>query len=431
MASAVDALDQARTTDRLGNPLEHGLPYARGRILRSSEDDYRKLQTAWRVIAGRSRREGPAAIYNLSGLERSLPPEPADQADLWADDDLAPAYNLEKLVGLGLEHLGGDPGIHELAIFNRLTAATYATHITLVQPDDTVVGVSASYSHPSVTRAARHVGAQLVDTKGYDAFAHAMETEERVSLVVLTRLAVTYDILSLDDIRRIVDLAHTRNVPVYVDDAGGARVGPAIFDQPRMLELGVDIGATGLDKYGTIGPRLGLMGGRRDLVSRIRARGFEMGLEARPMLYSRVRHSLEQYRPERVRALVDTALAVGRELVTRLGPRIRVNGLIAELAAEDTFELALARSNGDPAEVVPYEATAALAMLLLRDYGVMTVHFAGVPPGTSSILFKFIPPETLERFGGAEKFAEAVDESLDRLGEMITSGNEVRTLLLG
>ena len=57
-----------------------------------------------------------------------------------------------------------------------------------------------------------------------------------------------------------------------------------MLDQPRTLELGVDVGATGLDKYGVSGPRLGLLGGRRDLVDAIRARAIELGLEARPLL---------------------------------------------------------------------------------------------------------------------------------------------------
>ncbi len=81
--------------------------------------------------------------------------------------------------------------------------------------------------------------------------------------------------------------------------------------------------------------------------------------------------------------------------------------------------------------IVPYEATAALAMLLLEDHGVLTVHFAGLPPGTSSLLFKFIPPGTLERFGGAEAFAKAVDTSLGKLGSLIGAPENIRALLLG
>jgi len=70
-------------------------------------------------------------------------------------------------------------------------------------------------------------------------------------------------------------------------------------------------------------------------------------------------------------------------------------------------------------------------MLLLEDRGILTVHFAGMPPGTSAILFKFVPPETLRRFGGARAFAEAVDGSLTRLAAVIASPPAIRTLLYG
>ena len=158
-------------------------------------------------------------------------------------------------------------------------------HLTLVQPGDVVIGVSPSYSHPSVVRAVAQAGATLVDTAGLEPFAAALERESRVGLVVMTRLAVTYEMMPTAELHHVVQLAHDKGVRVYVDDAGGARVGPAIFDQPRTLQLGVDVVATGLDKYGTVGPRLGVMAGDKALVSRIRARAFEMGLEARPFLY--------------------------------------------------------------------------------------------------------------------------------------------------
>src|SRR5262249_59075762 len=119
-----------------------------------------------------------------------------------------------------------------------------------------------------------HVGAKFIDTAGVDAFARALAQEERVAMVVLTRLAVTYELMPVDAIRTVVKLAHDKGAPVYVDDAGGARVAPAAFDHPRMLELGVDLGATGLDKYGTIGPRLGLMARERTIDGKIRAKAF-------------------------------------------------------------------------------------------------------------------------------------------------------------
>jgi L-seryl-tRNA(Ser) seleniumtransferase len=415
-------------TDRFGNAHAPGLPYARGEILGSTEDDFRKLEHAWRIIERTTQARGADAVFNFSGLERGLPLAPEELAI--ADDEIAPALSFERFRTLALEHFGGSPDRHDAALFNRMTAATLATHLTLVKPGDTVVGVSPSHSHPSVVRAAGHVGARFVDTRGLTEFQPAIE-REKVSLVVLTRLAVTYELMPLEAIREIVRSAHGQGALVYVDDAGGARVGPAIFGQPRLLDLGVDVGATGMDKYGTVGPRLGLMGGEKNLISKIRAKGFEFGLEARPFLYPAAVRSLTGYRPERVRELVASTREVAQALKVRLGDRITETPVIAQLLAEDILEIAMERASISRPTIVPFEATAALAMLLLRDFGILTVHFVGLPPGTSAILFKFMPPETVRRFGGPEAFAQAVDTCLDRLAALVKDPAEIRRLLFG
>jgi len=411
--------------DRFGNPHASNLSYARGKILRSTEDDFQKLQRAWSPI----RERGPGSTYVLTGLEHSLPLA-AEELE-FADDEIAPALSFERLKELALDHLGGSPETDDVAVFNRLTGATMATHLTLVRPGDVVIGVSATHSHPSVVRAAGHVGARFIDTAGLGAFRDALVAERSVALVVLTRLAVTYDLLPLEAIETIVRLAHDKGALVYVDDAGGARVGPAAFGQPRTLELGVDIGATGLDKYGTKGPRFGLLAGRKDLVGRIRVKGFEFGMEARQMLYPAVVRTLEQYDPARVRALIATTKQIAGELRPLLGNRLRETPTTVQIGADDILEIAMERGGVNEATVVPYEASAALSMLLLRDHGMLMVHFVGVPPGTADLLIKFVPPETLERFGGAGRYAEAVNDSLTRLGELLRDRESIRELLLG
>ena len=70
-------------------------------------------------------------------------------------------------------------------------------------------------------------------------------------------------------------------------------------------------------------------------------------------------------------------------------------------------------------------------MLMLQDHSMLTVHFVGMPPGGADILFKFIPPETLARFGGPAKFAAAVDASLTSLGALLKDPDKIRVLLLG
>jgi L-seryl-tRNA(Ser) seleniumtransferase len=127
--------------DRFGNPHAPNLSYARGEVLRSTEDDFRKLQQAWSLI----RERGPQKIFVFTGLDHSLPLAAEELA--FADDEIAPALSFERLKSLALDHLGGSPDTDDVAVFNRLTGATMATHLTLVKPGDVVIGVSASHSH--------------------------------------------------------------------------------------------------------------------------------------------------------------------------------------------------------------------------------------------------------------------------------------------
>jgi L-seryl-tRNA(Ser) seleniumtransferase len=396
--------------------LSSAQPYRRGEILRDTGDDVAKLRAAWRIVELRH-REG--TLFDFSGLERSLDVGDAPPASL--HDDLAPALVGERLTELALEHLGGVPGRDDVFVANRMTAAAVAAMQVLVQPGASVVGISPSYTHPAVVRGVHLAGGDFREGGPI----------EGADLLVLTRLAVTYEALSGERLLEIVDEARRFEVPIFVDDAGGARVGPAVFGQPRMLELGADVGATGLDKYGTTGPRLGLLAGRADLVGKIRARAIELGLEARPMLYPAVVRSLEQYRPERVRELVAATNRLGDALEERLGTVLTRTPVAVKLEAEQVLSEACGRAGMQVTDsyLVPYEATAALAMLLLRDHGILTVHFAALPPGTSALLLKFIPPETLDRFGGSERFAAAVDSSLDVLAGLLGAPKELRALL--
>jgi len=118
-------------TDRFGNPLAPGLPYARGAIVTSTQDDLRKLRRAWQVIEARIRKDGPDAVFNFTGLERGLAIEPSVAAFL--DDEVAPALYGDRITALALEHLGGRAERHDIMLFNRMTAATLATHLVMVK----------------------------------------------------------------------------------------------------------------------------------------------------------------------------------------------------------------------------------------------------------------------------------------------------------
>jgi L-seryl-tRNA(Ser) seleniumtransferase len=411
-----------------GRPPADGLPYPSGAILSDTQAHLDKLAEAWRHIRRRHRAGLP--LHNATGLERGLP-LPGD-ADPWLlDDEWAGALYDERVRDLGLAHLGGTPGRHDVVVTNRLTAALFAALQVTVRPGSIVVGVSPSYSHPAVVRGVRDAGGILVDTVGVGEFERALEEHGDVSVVVLTRLAVTYEALPEEDLRRVVELAHARGLLVVLDDAGGARVGPAVLGQPRTLELGVDLGATGMDKYGLAGPRVGLLGGRADLLAKARARAFELGSECRPMLYPAVARSLEGYRPELVRELVASTREVGEALRERLGDWVEHTPFITQLPGEAIRAELARRAGAEPVELAAIEATAALAMVLLRDHGLLTVHFAGMPPGTAALMIKFLPASTITAIGGAHAFAAAVDGSLDEAAAVVTDPAAVRRLLCG
>lgn len=416
----------AQQKDRFGNPFSPGLPYARGRIIATGIDEHIKLDRARRFMAEWISREGEMGLFNLSGLERGM----TVAAEQTYNDETTPALFGEQFRRSALEHLGGQADVHDVLLTNRQSAALFAALMVMIQRGDRVVGISADYTHPAITRPTALLGAEFVDTSSLDDFESSLD-HRRPKLVVLTRLAVSYRVLPLDDIQSAILLAHRAGAMILVDDAGGARVGPAIFNQPLMLGLDIDIGATGLDKYGTVGPRLGLLGGKKTLVAEIRSRAFEYGLEARPMLYPMAVHSLQQYRPERVRALRDSTMKFTAELRKLYGDRVQATAVSAQIRHEDVLQIAMDRTAMTAAQIAPYEATAAVAMILLRDYGVLTVHFAGLPPGTSGLLFKFMSPEVMHRFGGAEKLARAVDAAIDQLSEMLHDPNQIRDLLLG
>jgi L-seryl-tRNA(Ser) seleniumtransferase len=416
------------TQDRFGNPYAAGLSYARGSILTSTEDDIKKLKVAWTHIRRRRSTLGSDAIYLLSGLERNLQLDEVDMSIM--DDEIASAVFSEEIKKHALTHLGGDPDEHDIFLFNRLTAALLTTADVMIAPGDTVIGAGPSYSHPAVQRAVVHSRGDFIDTAGLGGFKNAIKSLDKVDVVFLTRLAVTYEILPENELNEIIGMAHGLGARIILDDAGGARVGPACFDQPRMLELGIEIGATGLDKYGTTGPRLGLLGGKSDTVARIRARAYEMGVEARQMLYPAVEQSLKNYSPDRVRERVTLTKEIGRYLKKRLGDnRVMETPVIVQLAAEDVLEMAMERADIKEPGCVPYEATAALAMLLLRNFGIVSVHFAGLPPGTAALMIKFVPPEVVERFGGPDTIAEAIENSLSELGDVIAK-NALHKLLM-
>jgi len=122
---------------------------------------------------------------------------------------------------------------------------------------------------------------------------------------------------------------------------------------------------------------------------------------------------------------------VAMELKKFFGDRLFETPVTAQLHSDDVLAIAMERGKVTTPPIVPYEATAALCMLMLQDYGMLTVHFVGMPPGGADLLIKFIPPETLKQLGGAAVFAKNMDASMTKLGNMLRDPRQLHTLFFG
>jgi L-seryl-tRNA(Ser) seleniumtransferase len=140
--------------DRFGNPFSSEVPYARGAILSSTEDDLTKLRAAWRLVRERIDAGGEDAVFNLSGLERNFTLDGNEAGIL--DDEIAPALLIDELSRLALEHMGGDAERHDVMMLNRLTAGLWLAAEAVIAPGDNVIGVSPRYSHPAGDGGADH-----------------------------------------------------------------------------------------------------------------------------------------------------------------------------------------------------------------------------------------------------------------------------------
>jgi L-seryl-tRNA(Ser) seleniumtransferase len=306
--------------------------------------------------------------------------------------------------------------------------------LALLKPGDTVVGFApppTGLNHPTVVRAVASVGGTMVNSMTSAEFQAALDSAPGAKLVTILRLRAESELIPLAELEQVIRLAKERGLPVYLDDAAGARLCPVAYGQPKPLELGVNLAGTGMDKTGLRGPRFGILGGRKDLVEQVKAKAFDHGLEGRPAFLPGVVRSLEAYSPAKLRLLVETTRALGEEMRRVFGERVERSPATIMLRDEEILSIALERSKVKQPAIVPLEASATLSLILLEEHGIVTVHATTGWPSFGGLLLKDVQLETLERFGGAKAFVSALDSAFDRLARIIGDPGEVRRILFG
>ena len=416
--------------DRFGSPIDPTVGYARGTILDSPELEVEKLRFGRRLVKERLERFGPDELFDCTGLPRAWPMRPDDLPKLESQLTFYTYFD-GKAEPLALEYVKADPATNDVLFVNRVSAAAFCTMLALLERGDVVVSLSprtGSRSHPSVQRAVERIGGVFKEAVGFDAFRVLVEGEPTTKMLVVTPVTADKQHLDPEDYRRSIELARQRGIVLFADDAHmSARC--TFFGDPTGFQLGEpDLLVFSADKH-MIGPRAGVLVGRKDLIDRIRRVVLEFGFEAQSGHYVAIMRALESYDPEDVRQtgrfvyeLLPRAQAVyGAERAYLAGPGVAIHG-------EDAIEIALELAGGGPARLSPLEAATLVSLRMLTHHGLATVAALSMPgsaPVIRIMMFRDGPR------AGVERIMAALDDGFQTLASVLREPEAARALIVG
>lgn len=414
-------------TDRFGNPIDPTVGYARGTILACPADDVRRLTHAWSLARAWTAAHGRDSLAIFTGMAGSLGIEPSD-VDL-GNEWTGGALVSEDLRAAALAHLGGSDA-HGFCMLAR-TSAAMVTWLALRAWEAPVVSVvpRGGRSHPSVRMGAALARSGLVEIPIDQVTA---ETFAAVRCVVVTAVTSSLEWLSDDELRAVVDLAHDRGAVVLVDDAYGARLRPILLGGSPSLSFGADVVVTNSDKAGLRGPRAALVAGRPDLVLEMATWAAERGMDARAPVQAGALGALRSFDPDMLRREAADAQGLGRALAAEFGADVVAQGVLGPTITEEDALCLLERHGATRLRdrLVPCEVTAAIGMVLLRRFGIVTVNTHAQPGARVSLRLKPVLGQ-LAVAGGADAVTAKVRDAVAEVVAISERPAVVRGLLVG
>ena len=229
-----------------------------------------------------------------------------------------------------------------------------------------------------------------------------------------------HKVIDLDEFKRVIKMAHDKNILVMVDDASGARLRTVVFNQPRACALGADIAITSTDKL-MPGPRGGLMAGSTKLIDEIKVKVHQFGLEAQPPVVLAMLNGIKNFnkdnlinsfkRKDELFNLLN--LKFNNFKKTPTGVMISPEGLANEININHNL------SNKDLAFVFSF--------ILLKSYGIITIPAVGMPGASATIRFDL---STSDAFSlDLDDLAKKIESSFDKLLNVIPNEEKCRGIV--
>ena len=380
-------------------------------IVNSSLDEVRKREKALSIIKDLVENESRSSLYDLTGLSGGFIASDSEISLL--ETYVGPAIFEEELQKVGKEHMGGE----KILPLNRTSSGILATILTLVHENSNVVHYLAELpAHPSIPRSCKLVGANYFETDVFDEFS----IPENTSLVVITGSTMDHKVIDEDEFRKVIELAHQKNIPVMVDDASGARLRTVVFNQPKACDLGADIAITSTDKL-MPGPRGGLMAGREELIDEIKVKVNQFGLEAQPPAVLAMLNGIRNFdeknlinsfsRKDELFELLNGRF--NNFETTPTGVMISPEGLASEINVSHNL------SDKDLAFVFSF--------ILLKDHGIITIPAVSMPGASATIRFDL---STNDAFNlDLKELYKKIESSFNKLQEVVINEDKCREIV--
>ena len=341
-------------------------------LVNSLVDEVNRRENALKIIKKILQTQGRNGFFDLTGLAGGFPilPEDKDLLETYAGS----AVFEDAIQTLGKIHLGGE----KILALNRTSSGIFAAIIALVKEGDEIVHyLPKSPAHPSIPRSAELVGATYKEFDDINDF----KVGENTSLVFITGSTMDHDVISKEDFLKIIEISKSKEIPVFVDDASGARLRTIVYKQPRAMDMGADIAITSTDKL-MGGPRGGLMSGKSDIMIQVKSKAHQFGLEAQSPLVAGMVRALENLSPE----IILEAFINKHDLYNALKDDFKhvketPTGL---MLTPESLKLELT-DRGIKTDLSPKDLAFLFAMLLLRNNGIITIPAVGMPGASATI----------------------------------------------
>jgi L-seryl-tRNA(Ser) seleniumtransferase len=416
-------------TDRFGNAFDPIVGYARGAILKSTDEEVQRMLKARYLVGNRVRTKGLASIYDLSGMNRGAGLTDAEVPHLTSHVPFFERFE-GKTEPLALKHMGANELQHKALIVNRVSAANFIALTTILKPGDTVFALAPAggASHPSTVRPITMAGAELQQFHAVDELEQAWQTQGPPRLLLVTPISASKHHIDLAHVQRALALPRAAHTLAYLDDAHMAsRVG--FFGEPRTFQVGdVDLAVCSADKH-VAGPRAGVFVGRPDLIDQIGSRIYELGLEAQAGQYVGVANALRDFDPEVIRQAGELAKELLAVMQGQYGAKVYQGGPGVSMSGDDVLEIAMKQSGakGKPA-LVALEAAGVVAMEMLVQDGILTIGAVSMP-GSAPVVRLMMYPDGHKL--GVQRIVASVDNAIAALSAVVSEVDAAREKLLG